>query len=90
MQDAVCLKGLFHDIGMANISVMPCCEVTGCCKQVTFAAVAGRMGQHEIVSKLQRITSPRDEVVNVTCITYDAPAVEARTLLDITKDRAQA
>ncbi len=59
-----------------NILLIPGIPVFWRCEEVSLAAIAVGMCQHEVVTQIERITAPGDEVIHLASPLYRLAAVK--------------
>ncbi len=68
-----------------NILLIPGIPVFWRCEEVSLAAIAVGMCQHEVVTQIERITAPRDEVIHLASPLYRLAAVKADSPLQLSQ-----
>lgn len=81
MQDLALIEAFLQFVPAGKTPLGPSFEMLLRSEQVRLARVTALVGQHEVMGEVQRISSPRDEVVDVPAPLDAAIAVEAVALL---------
>ncbi len=67
MHQAAAVEGVLKHGGGIKVALPPARQVLGMRQQVTFIVVTACVGKDKIVTKVNRVSRPGDEVIGIAC-----------------------